>query len=217
MTTLTVIAEDRIIIVDGELLRFDFGTDIGLPENVRAIQWNGSFGHIEYSDGQMPEDISDEKTIKKYIAAFTKGKTTKMKALEELATEAELLRLRNHNERLLELAQLRWEREIGGIVLQGMLIDTDRESQGLINGAVSRAMLRPESTVSFKTITGAFVSLDAETIKLIGLAVGDHVQACYAHEGTLATRILELKDKPEELAMLDLTSGWPETILYGSN
>ena len=44
----TVIPEDKIILVNGEGFVFDFP----IPENLRALQWHDSAGHIEYTDGQ---------------------------------------------------------------------------------------------------------------------------------------------------------------------
>ena len=44
----TVVPEDKMIIVDKQALRFDFAA----PANLHALQWHDSAGHIEYTDGQ---------------------------------------------------------------------------------------------------------------------------------------------------------------------
>ena len=47
MTTLTVVAADKVMIVDGEVLNNDYV----FPSNLWAIQWNGSTGEAEWTDG----------------------------------------------------------------------------------------------------------------------------------------------------------------------
>jgi len=51
-----VVNEDDVVVVDGEALKFDFT----LADNIWAIQWNGTSGHIEYQDINIPnEEITD--------------------------------------------------------------------------------------------------------------------------------------------------------------
>jgi len=50
----------------------------GIPDNVHAIQWNGSSGEIEYNDGGKNKDISD---ISSY--GFETKFATKLKAMED--------------------------------------------------------------------------------------------------------------------------------------
>ena len=51
----TIVKEDKVVMVDGEGMNFDFD----LPSNVWAIQWNGSTGEIEFNDGTPNEVITD--------------------------------------------------------------------------------------------------------------------------------------------------------------
>ena len=51
----TVIAEDNLIIVDGEPLYFDFPLD----SNIWSIRWDGVKGEIEYKDNTPNADIED--------------------------------------------------------------------------------------------------------------------------------------------------------------
>ena len=51
----TIVKEDKVVMVDGEGMNFDFD----LPTNVWAIQWNGSTGEIEFNDGTPNEVITD--------------------------------------------------------------------------------------------------------------------------------------------------------------
>jgi len=43
----TIVKEDRVVMVDGDGLNFDFALD----DNIWAIQWNGYTGEVEYNDG----------------------------------------------------------------------------------------------------------------------------------------------------------------------
>lgn len=85
-------------------------------------------------------------------------------------------------------ATLRWQREAGGVTVQGAVIDTSRESQALINGAFNLAKDDPDTIIRFKAAAG-FVTLDAATMIAIGRAVAHHVQACFAQEGDVVDAI----------------------------
>jgi len=50
-----VIKQDNMVSVDGEGLNFDFT----LADNIWAIQWNGTLGHIEFNDGTPNEELND--------------------------------------------------------------------------------------------------------------------------------------------------------------
>lgn len=103
------------------------------------------------------------------------------------------------------IAARRYVAETGGITLNGMAIDTGRDSQALITGARLAGMDDPTYVCNWKTPEG-FLQLDADTVKAIATAVRAHVQACFDREADL-------------LAMLDagsyteasLDEGWPTT------
>lgn len=85
-------------------------------------------------------------------------------------------------------AQRRWELETGGIEVAGATIRTDRESQGLINGAYTMAQEQPEQVFRFKAAAG-WISLTAAEITAIARQVGAHVQACFGAEANVAAMI----------------------------
>lgn len=97
-----------------------------------------------------------------------------------------------------EIAAARYEAECAGITIQGVEIATDRDSQGLILGAVVQAQTTPGYTVNWKTKQG-FVTLTAEQIIAIATVVRAHVQACFDREAEL----LPLVDVAETQADLD--------------
>lgn len=52
---ITIVVEDRFMSVDGVGINFD----IDIDEDIRAIQWNGSSGEIEYNNGTNNKSITD--------------------------------------------------------------------------------------------------------------------------------------------------------------
>ena len=85
-------------------------------------------------------------------------------------------------------AAKRWEIETGGIVQAAARIDTSRESQSLIANAHAYVQASGAASVAYKAASG-WVTLDAATITAVALAVGAHVQACFALENQIDTQI----------------------------
>ena len=101
------------------------------------------------------------------------------------------------------IAARRWQAETGGISLNGMHIDTGRDSQALITGATVQAMLDPAYSLRWKAPAG-FVDLTAEQIIGVATAARAHVQACFNREAELLEALEAGTFTPE---MLD--QGWP--------
>lgn len=89
-----------------------------------------------------------------------------------------------------ELALYRWEKEIGGIVFNGLPIRTDDRSKLLIEGAYAKALdeANPGALKNFKGENG-FITIDNSTIIAVALAVADHVQKCFDAEATVFAAI----------------------------
>jgi hypothetical protein len=103
-----------------------------------------------------------------------------------------------------EIAARRYARETDGITIPpGIPIDTGRDSQALITGAVVAAMVDPAYVCRWKTDTG-FVDLSAAELIEIGTAVRSHVQACFDREAVLLAAVA---DGSFTEGMLD--EGWP--------
>lgn len=107
-----------------------------------------------------------------------------------------------------KLASVRFARETGGIVISGARIATDRQSQALITGAYTYSLLNPEALIDWKGADGTWTQIDAATLAGIAGAVATHVQACFSNERALS-ELIEAADTVEELASIDLESGWP--------
>lgn len=108
---------------------------------------------------------------------------------------------------LSRLADVRYQRETGGVNVGGALVKTDRESQATITGAYARALSDPGVTVAWKADNG-FVTLDSAAILLFGAAVFNHVQACFAQEMVHAAAI-DAAANVAALLAVDVEAGWP--------
>ncbi|QVQ37789.1 DUF4376 domain-containing protein [Pseudochrobactrum algeriensis] len=86
-------------------------------------------------------------------------------------------------------AQKRWEKEVGGITLSGLVIYTDDRSKIMISGARVAAEADPNFTTQWKGADGTFVTLDAAMIVAISNAVSTHVLNCFALEAQVLAQI----------------------------
>jgi len=100
-------------------------------------------------------------------------------------------------------AQTRFLHETHGIAIEGLNIETTRDSQALIASTGLSAILDPEYRCNFKTLNG-FVEIGAEQILAIAKAVRSHVQACFDRELDLLRAVEAGTYKDEMLAV-----GWP--------
>ena len=110
---------------------------------------------------------------------------------------------KNAAERRESIAARRYQAEVAGITFSGMPLATDRDSQGLINGAALSAYTDPSYVCRWKTSAG-YVTLDAATLKAVAKAIRDHVQACFDREDELTQAV---EDGTYTDAMLE--EGWP--------
>lgn len=88
MPAVTVVPADRLIIVDGEALLFDFPA----PEGLHALQWNGSThsGHKELKNGGGIEWL-DEKNYQAEVVPFINLWNAEKEAVLKRKAEQEAL------------------------------------------------------------------------------------------------------------------------------
>lgn len=86
-------------------------------------------------------------------------------------------------------ADKRWRVETGGVSVGGIAVHTDDRSKMMIMGARVKAAADPQFTTQWKTIDGAFVTIDAPTVVALSDAVLAHVDACFAAEATVLAAI----------------------------
>lgn len=104
-----------------------------------------------------------------------------------------------------EIASARYEREIAGVEVNGITIDTGRDSQALITGAALAAMLDENYSLNWKTANG-FIHLTAPEIIAVAQAVRAHVQACFDREAELCA-LVDAAETKEDLD--EIIISWP--------
>ncbi|PBC02676.1 DUF4376 domain-containing protein [Mesorhizobium sp. WSM3860] len=111
--------------------------------------------------------------------------------------------------KLAALAEKRWKVETGGTIVGGVPVRTDANSQAKITGAVLLFGNDPELTaIDWEAQPGVWVTVDAATMKSIGVAIGRHVQACFSRAKALSAEIVAAFDSAA-LDAVDIESGWP--------
>ena len=85
-------------------------------------------------------------------------------------------------------ASKRYEKEVGGITVDGYSIYTDRQSQSMLTGIVTLMQLKPNTVISFKTANG-FISANATIINDIAISIANHIESCFNLENDVASEI----------------------------
>lgn len=102
-----------------------------------------------------------------------------------------------------EIAAARYNAETAGVAVNGVLIDTGRDSQALITGAALAAVIDSSYSLNWKTESG-FIHLTASEIIAVAQAVRAHVQSCFDREGELVA-LVDAAQTAEDLDAIDLT------------
>lgn len=86
------------------------------------------------------------------------------------------------------VAAKRWAVQTGGVVVDGISIDTSDASRSMIADMAAYLQASGVETVEFKATSG-WATLTAAEVVAIGLAVGAHVQACFVAERAITASI----------------------------
>lgn len=104
---------------------------------------------------------------------------------------------------------LRLRVESGGIVVAGLSVATDRESQGLIQDALAGLQACPDvAPLSWRCADGAWAQVSLEQLQAISTAVFRHVEGCFRVEHEHKETIDALPDE-ETCMTYDISQGWP--------
>lgn len=103
---------------------------------------------------------------------------------------------------------LRWEKEVAGILIDGVPVATDDRSKTLILGKRAKARENPDMTFRWKAASGEWVDLTGAQIIAIADTVADHVQACFNREGELHD-LIDAAEMAEAVLAVDIATGWP--------
>ena len=84
----TIVKEDRVVMIDGKGLNFDFALD----DNIWAIQWKGTSGHVEYNDGTPNLTLDSFSDYQYLVDGYYTEKDRLIDKEEKDAIEAEATR-----------------------------------------------------------------------------------------------------------------------------
>lgn len=110
MSRVTVVPADRLVIVDGQALTFEFSA----LERMHALQWDGLQGHIEWKGyGHEPprNELLTADSYANRVAPYVKMWEEEKARLEQAAAEAEAARLAEYNSEEARFERLRSERD----------------------------------------------------------------------------------------------------------
>jgi hypothetical protein len=92
-------------------------------------------------------------------------------------------------DKLAEIAESRWNTEVGGITYAGLKVYTDRESQAKYTGAIVTYQAVQALPSAWKCENGWLPINAIEDLMNLAMAVQQHVQTCYAHEAELQAQV----------------------------
>lgn len=110
MPRVTVVPADRLVIVDGQALTFEFSA----PWRMHALQWDGKQGHIEWKgNGHEPprNELLAADSYSERVMPYVRLWEEEKARLEKAAAEAEAARLAEYNSDAARFERLRAERD----------------------------------------------------------------------------------------------------------
>lgn len=155
---------------------------------------------------------NDGRTTQSTLAEYQaerEAKTTELLDVAEARREA-----------LAKLAEIRWEK-ICEMTYGELVIRSNKDAAqtlthigGLIADKIQSRETRralgqtPPARIKFKIQDGLFLQTTEAELRDLGLALEDHVQACFDHEERLTAQILAASTSRQVMG-IDLTQGWP--------
>lgn len=103
---ITVVPSDKLIIVDGHVLRFDFPA----PETLHALQWHDGAGHMEFTD-DLNQPLAGPELYASEVAPYVTLWEAEKARLEAETAAAEAARLEAYNSPEARADRVRAERD----------------------------------------------------------------------------------------------------------
>ena len=181
-----------------------------LPESLADLSWTDPSLGVQDAAWWPEEDVSGELgTNKKWGAevltldnerqvVLVTRKQVAMTAAEKAARDSAIAA-----EWTGRIAARRFQAETGGVTVQGIPVNTERDSQALLTGAAFAASLDPGYHIKWKAATG-FVDLSAQQIIGVASAVRAFVQSCFDRESELLGAVAD-----GSITAQMLEEGWP--------
>ncbi len=181
-----------------------------LPESLADLSWTDPALGVQDCAWWPEEDVSGELGTNKKLGAevltldaerqvvLVSRKQVAMTAAEKAARDSAIAA-----EWAGRIAARRFQAETGGVIVEGIQVNTERDSQALLTGAAFAASLDPAYQIKWKAATG-FVDLTAQQIIGVASAVRAFVQASFDREAVLLGAVADGSITAEMLE-----EGWP--------
>lgn len=204
ITQVTIVPADKLIIVNGEALIFDWEP---IEENVHAIQYHNDSGHIEYEDASPNTSITSEDyeiKVKPYVDLWQVEKNRileEQRKAEEEYNSVPNVRARKLSELNASFTQAESDGTLESSV--GFTIDANERANRDIDGLIKALENTPEETVMFCAADNSFHEVTLDNLKTMQLEVIGYGQQLYQTKWELRTRIMAAETK-EELDAIEI-------------
>ncbi len=209
VTRVTVVPSDKLIIVNGQALRFDFELVEG-HEHMHALQWDGvsQTGHIEFEDdyNQSLDASLYEEEVAPYVTAWQAEKD-RLDA-EAAAAEAEYNSLPNVKARKLAelnsgLSAARSDSKASINSSVGFAINADDTANTNIAGLITYMESTGTETTSFMGFDNTLHDVTLQDLKTMQTELAVWGQALYAYKWQIRSQIDAAQTK-EEVDAIDI-------------
>ena len=193
----TVVPEDRCVIVDGIALFFDFNA----PGSVRAVQWHEGAGQVELHGKPArvlgPEDYAAE--VAPYAALWEAERARMTEEARENAKAA--------------LKERRKAAETGGFTFMGDQWGSGEKDERRLTSVVKSLEIAGGEIENWRVSEDVVIpSASLDLLETALAAMAAHHGACYAVETEKKEQLARL-GAPEEISgwlRNELNTGWPE-------
>lgn len=198
ITQVTIVPADKLIIINGEALIFDWES---IEENIHAIQYRNGSGHIEYEDASPNTSITSEDyetKVKPYVDLWQVEKNRileEQRKAEEEYNSVENVRARKLN----ELNSLFEQAETNGTLESsvGFTIDANERANRDIDGLIKSLESTPDKTVLFCGANNSFHEVNLDQLKTMRLEVIEYGQQLYTKKWTYREQINNAQTKDD--------------------
>lgn len=150
-----------------------------------------SVDYIPVADTPRPQCDEQMQYVREILPKIIDGVLTRQYEVRTKPRD-EIIRILNDI-----LADIRYQRETGGIELEGMKILTDRGSQAQLAGAYQSLASGLIPQTDWKAADG-WMTVTKEQIEPVARAVATHVARCFAAEKAVSEQI-QNADRPEDI------------------
>ena len=200
----TVIPSDRVIIVEGAALFFDFAA----PSNLHALQWHGGQGHMEFTDDLnhplTGQDYADD--VLPFVQLWEAEKARQEAEANRPPTLAEA-----KEKAVFMLREKRKAIEYGGVEIEGVKWDSAEKDELRLNSVMK---LFEKGTIqsydNWKVGEGVYLTLTPQLLEKASLAFMLHYGGCFAVEAAKLAEISALTSAAavEQWLQSGLDAGW---------